>query len=305
MIKYLIHWNTTCSGGLCDRILGMASNLCIAKILNRKFLVKWDNTDTSNGFTINNKYDYYNYNLSYRQFNLNNFEMKDYFKDINIVEDWRDDNILLWSNINLYYYLLENKYFRSYKMEDYIKNFSDAIKEVLFEVFDIKDDLLDEIKNLPVYDIGIHIRNGDKQFKDIKNEILYSDYIKNILNNIKKHIKDNANIFISSDCNITYTLATKYFANFNYNKGVIIHTNSETNSKLEKEGLYKVFLDLITLCNCTDTLYIGWNSNFSRIASLYNPSRKIICFEYENKQDEIKEITNDILFSYFSWGKYN
>ena len=57
MTKYLVHWNCACSGGLCDRILGIASNLCIANALNRKLLIRWDHTDISNGFTINHEYD--------------------------------------------------------------------------------------------------------------------------------------------------------------------------------------------------------------------------------------------------------
>ena len=309
MKKYLIHWFPFCSGGLCDRILGLSASICIAKILDRQILIKWDHTDVSDGFTINPQYNYYTYNVSHVYINLTNFECLEYFKKTDIVKEWKDNNIMIWSNVNTYSSLIENPYFDNLK-NNYIDNFSNAIKEVLFNIFQINNTVINSLKNLDTYEIGIHIRNGDKQFKDITNELFYKDYIINTFSNIKKYIVDNniktsKPIFITSDCNIVYDLAKNYFDNFTFNEGPIIHSNSDSNSKLDKNGIHKVLLDLLTLCNCKDMLFIGWYSNYSRISSLYNPYRKIICYEYENDNNRIQDFPLDRLFGYFSYGKYN
>jgi hypothetical protein len=300
MKRYLIHWFPFCSGGLCDRILGLASSICIAKILNMDLLIKWDHCDLSSGFKINEKYNWYNNQVSYRFINLTNIESVMYFKNTDIVKEWGEYNILLWSNLNLYNYLLENTHFLKYKTTNYVQNLSNSIKLVLNDIFIINKQVLSKLK---LYDVGIHIRTGDKQIYNKDNEEFYRDYIINILNNIKNMQNDTTGtLFISSDCLLTYKIAKDVFGDIYYNEGCIIHTSEE--DKINEEGLNKVLLDLLTLCNCKEKLYIGWNSNFSRIASLYNTDRIFICYEYENIPNTIKECSNETLFSYLSNGKY-
>ena len=301
MTRYLIHWFPFCSGGLCDRILGLASSICIANILNMQILIKWDHCDLSSGFKINNDYNWYNNQVSHRFIHLTNIESITYFKNTDIIKEWGTDNIMIWSNVNLYNYLLQNPHFLLENQTNYIENFRDSIKLILNEVFIINKSVVDNIK---VYDIGIHIRTGDKQIYNKDNEEFYRDYITNIIKNVKQSINENENksIFISSDCLLTYRIAKDYFEDAVYNEGCIIHTSEE--DKINEEGLNKVLLDLLTLCNCKEKLYIGWNSNFSRISSLYNLDRKFICYEYENIPNIIKECAKETLFSYFSKGKY-
>ena len=300
-MSYLIHWFPFCSGGLCDRILGISANLCIAKLLNRKLLLRWDNAPLTPIISVNSEYNYYTYNTPFEFVNLNNFESMEYFKTVDIITEWKNKNIMIWSNINLYYYLSINPFFKDKISRDCIYDFSEAIKYVLKNILNIDHNVFDNYKT---YDIGIHIRTGDKQIYDKDNEEYYRDYITNIFDKIKDHneFSDGKTLFISSDCLLTFEIAKKYFKNFQYNQGSIVHTAEE--NKITNEGVYKVALDLITLCNVKDKLFIGWNSNFSRIAALYNENRKFICYEYYNDPNTICEISNDLLFSYHSNGKY-
>lgn len=294
MPKYLIHWFTTCSGGLCDRILGLSASICIANMLNMKILIKWDHSDLSSGFKINKEFNWYENQCEFRNVLMNNFEYCDYFKDENIIEKWGNDNILIWSNMNLFHYALQNPHLKHIIPSNYIEKMSEAIHSILENIFIINKNILD---NVPIYDKGIHIRTGDNQIYNKDKEESYREYIVNIFKKIKEFTDDNDNFFISSDCLLSFKISEDFFNNFEYNKGCIVHTNEEIN----EDGLNKVLLDLLTLCKCKNELYIGWNSNFSRISALYNLDRKITCYEYDN---DIKNIPDQVLFSYFSWGKY-
>ena len=299
-MRYLIHWFPFCSGGLCDRILGLASSICIAKILNMKILIKWDHCDLSSGFKINSKYDFYNTNINYNSVIMNNHELIEYFKNTDIIKDWKDSNIMIWSNVNLFNSCLENPFLKHLIPSNYIEELSNAIHLILEDIFIINPSILDKVNEN--HKKGIHIRTGDKQIYNKKNEEFYRDYIVNILKNIKEIEKEDDKIFISTDCLLVFKIAKDYFKDYDYNEGCIIHTSEET--KINDEGLHKVILDLLTLCKCKDKLYIGWNSNFSRIAALYNPNREFICYEYGNNPNEVKNFEKEILFKYFSWGKY-
>jgi hypothetical protein len=301
MSKYLIHWFPFCSGGFCDRILGLAGNLCIAKLLNRKLLIRWDNADLRPNVIIKDIYNYYTYNIPFssKYSNLNNHETIEYFKSANIIPEWGNENIMIWSNVNLYNYILQNPNFNEIDRKNRVKNLSDAIREVLLNYLQLNPKLFDDCKN---YDVGIHIRTGDKQIYDKDNEEFYRNYITNIFKKIKadNNIKEDQSIFISSDCLLTFKIASEFFEKFHYNEGDVVHTANE----ITDEGVYKVLLDLLTLCNCKSTLYLGWHSNFSRISSLYNIDRKFICYEYENNPKILKEVSPEILFEYHSLGKY-
>ena len=106
MSRYLIHWFPFCSGGLCDRILGLSSSICIANMLNMKILIKWDHCDLSTGFKINEKYNWYNNQVSHRFIQLTNIDSIHYFINTDINKEWGGDNIMIWSNlIQLKHYL--------------------------------------------------------------------------------------------------------------------------------------------------------------------------------------------------------
>ena len=300
MTRFLIHWFPFCSGGLCDRILGLASSICIANLLGMKILIKWDHSDLTEGFLINPLYNWYENAVQCVYINMNNQESIEYFKTEDIISEWKDKNIMIWSNLNMFSYLRENQYMKELISDDFVNSISLAINKVLNDIFIINPEILRKVQN---YDIGLHIRTGDKQIYDKEKEEFYREYITEIIQKVKKEIKNkDEKIFISSDCLLTFDIAKEFFTNFEYNEGIVVHTSSE--EKVDKQGLHKVLLDLLTLCNCRSTLLIGWNSNFSRIAALSNLGRKYICYEYENNPDIVKDCSEETLFSYFSWGKY-
>jgi hypothetical protein len=303
MTRFLIHWYPFCSGGLCDRILGLASSICIADMLNMKLLIRWDHSDLSAGFTIKNSYDYYKNPVPFKHFIMTNTDSINYFQNENIIQDWGENNIMYWSNINLFSYLIQNQYTKDLVPVDYVKHISNAIHKIFSEIFKINPIVLKNLEEKHTYDIGIHIRTGDKQIYNKDNEIFYKDYITDIFKKIKLGFNDeNKRIFISSDCLLTFEIANDFFETFEYNEGCVVHTSDD--KKINDEGLHKVLLDLLVLSKKCESLYIGWNSNFSRIGSLFNTDRKIICYEYENDPNMVKEFPKDILCNYFSKGKY-
>ena len=120
-MRYLIHWFPFCSGGLCDRILGLASSICISKMLNMQILIRWEHCDLSDGFKINSKYNWYNNPVNFRHVNMNNHESIEYFKTIDIVNDWKDNNIMIWSNVNLFNSCLENPLLKDIIHSEYVQ----------------------------------------------------------------------------------------------------------------------------------------------------------------------------------------
>ena len=265
-----------------------------------KILIRWEHCDLSSGFQINSNYNWYNNSVNFRHVNMTNYESIEYFKTNDIVNDWKEDNIMIWSNVNLFNSCLQNPFLKDLIPTDYVQELSNAIHLILEDIFIINPKILNMLKQN--YEKGIHIRTGDKQIYNKENEEFYREYINNILKNVKEIEKENEKIFISTDCLLTFKIAKEYFKNFEYNEGCIIHTSED--KKINEEGLHKVILDLLTLCKCENKLYIGWNSNFSRIAALYNPNRKFICYEYENVPNILKEFSKEKLFEYFSHGKY-
>jgi hypothetical protein len=297
--KYIIHWFPSCSGGLCDKILGLCGTLCIAKLLNRKILILWECGDLSPNLIVKDKYNFYKNWVHFRNVNMNNFESIEYFKTHDIIKEWGEDNILIWSNMNLYNYILQNPYFANTKQHTRVIDYSESLKEILFEYLHINPKILENYKE---YDVGIHIRTGDKQIYNKENEEFYKEYITNIFKKIKDEgsIQETDSIFVSSDCLLTIKIASEFFNKFHYNEGEIVHTGDT----LTNDGVFKVLLDFINLCKCKSKMYLGWHSNFSRVSALFNPDRKFICYEYENNPNNVKIISSDILFEYFSWGKY-
>ena len=195
--------------------------------------------------------------------------------------------------------MLQNIHVKHLISENYVQNFSRAIHKIINEIFMLNPIVIQQVETKPEYNVGIHIRTGDKQIYNKDNEEFYRDYITNIFKSIHPQ---TTSIFISSDCLLVFEIAKEYFDNLDYNKGCVIHT-SETD-KINEEGLNKVLLDLLMLSQKCKSLYIGWNSNFSRIGALFNTNRRITCYEYDNIPGNIKEFSTDILFSYFSKGKY-
>jgi hypothetical protein len=359
MIKYLIHWMPECSGGLCDRLLGICSTLCIANKMNMKLLIKWDHTDLSSGFVINSEYNYYTYNVPYKYVYYNSESGKDYYLNNNLVEEWKDENILIWSNQNFYQYFIKNKHLQilrtpSHKFDrvnfsrtaselsrastsvvqpmnsatlrlkgeekgigkremvydlnnnEYLNDINNMVKLIFTNIFKFNNTIMNEIKNKE-YDIGIHIRTHDNQIYDKNKSNYQEEYIKKILLNIREYLDynqiKNKTIFIASDNILSYKLANGIFNNKIYQlieyTGEIIHSGGEQ-KLITENGLNKVLIDL-NLLGQSKLLFIGWDTNFSRIASMINLKRNILRFESGNKKIiNIENCDKIELCNYFS-----
>jgi hypothetical protein len=268
-MKTLIWWAAECSGGLCDRLLGMVTTYCIARELRRKFLIKIDNFDMPTICPINRKYDYRYNSCSYVSYIPHNLEQQSFFSDKRCVEQWENiENVLMWSNQNLFYYFCKNRPEIDYRSR-LLEGFSLLFTEILY---------LEPVcsKNTDDY-IGIHIRTVDKQMTDCEEKVKQIPYIREVLTKCKKHLEGDSEykVFITSDCDISYGIAKEMFREVLYNEGEIVHSGSVT----EGEGLKKVFRDLLMLSKCKK-VYMGWNTNFSKVSALLNGEREFYVYEY-------------------------
>lgn len=311
---YLIHWFPECSGGLCDRLLGLASSFCIAHTLKRSVLVKMDHGDLSPSLVLTPAYNWYVNTISYRYIPLTNFDGIEYFKKTNLQTEWdKEENIMIWSNVNYFNYLLDNPHFiddnvsKPLARYEYIKLFSSMLEHIFTRVFTITPGLISSVVS---YQFCVHIRTNDRQMIDVQHSVKFERYIHDIFSSVKKFITDSTchnisqTVFIASDCQLSYKISKEYFESVEYFTGEIVHTAETKN--LTQNGVDKVLRDLLTLSKCTGKLFIGWNSNFSRIPSLMNLERPVFVYEHSNDMNDlsIEKCTPDVLFSYFSKGKY-
>ena len=287
-MKTLIWWAAECSGGLCDRLLGLVSSYCIARELRRKFLIKIDNFDVPTICPINKKYDYRYNSCSYVSYIQHNLEQQRFFTEKRCVDEWENiENVLMWSNQNLFYYFCKNRPDIDYRSK-LLEGFSLLFTEILY---------LEPVcgKNTEEY-VGIHIRTVDKQMNDEGEKVKQIPYIRDVFNKCKKHLElyDNEyKIFITSDCDLSYRIGKEIFEGREvlYNEGEIVHSGNVT----EGNGLKKVFKDLLMLSNCKK-VYMGWNTNFSRVSALLNAERKFYVYEYPGRSEcvdcDILDIAN-------------
>lgn len=269
MEKTLIWWGCWCGGGLCDRLLGLTTSYCIARELGRRFLIKWDDART---LEVRENYDFYKNSVSYQEVILNNKESQEFFLTTNKVDSLSNvQNILIWSNQNLFYYFCENRPEIRYE-EKLLSGFQTLFTEILYPK---------PCRSLPFFEyIGIHIRTVD----DAKEKLKQVPYITRILKECKNHIEkqDVKNIFISSDCSLAYELAERIFGQkytVLWHPGEIVHSGKSQDEK----GLEKVFSDLFSLVNCK-IFYFGWNSNFSKVACLLKPEKELYSYEHPSSQ---------------------
>lgn len=280
-MKTLIHWLPDCSGGLCDRLLGLVTSYCISKQLRRRFLIKVDNFDMPTLCPINPKYDYRNYNLRYKAYTPNNIEQQKFYTDPKSIEEWSEiENVLIWSNQNLFYYFCKNRPEIDYRKE-LLEGFSYLFTELLY---------LEPINYVRTEDcVGIHIRTKDDQMGRPELRYEHVEYIRDAMIRCKRAMEESgqeySKLFIASDCELSYGIAAEIFWDKEvlYNKGEIVHSGDVR----ETEGLKKVFKDLMSLSVCK-SLYIGWNSNFSRVGALLGPERDFYVYEYPERSGVVK-----------------
>jgi len=292
--KCIVWWAPPCAGGLGDRILGIASTFCIAKMLGREFLVKWDNTDLSSAFSINPVYNFYTYNIPSEYIQTDSKSAQAYFKETNLKTEWEGKNVMIWSNQNLFQYAWEKfisfsthepvyefawEKFVSVHESAYESELSLAVIKVFSNIFKVQENILEKLDSLPEYDVGIHIRTKDNQIYNKENEEEQRYDIWTALVSVRDHLRDTGNVsptvFLASDCLLSHKIAKELFPDISYIEGPIVHSGTLEPEKLNTEGVRKVMLDLLILCQKCKKLYLGIHTNFSRIAGMYNLNREI------------------------------
>jgi hypothetical protein len=302
--RTLIWWVPFCAGGLGDRIIGMISSYCIAKELNRDFLIKWDQNDLSDVIPINPKYDFYKHEVPFTKIIHNNEASKIFFETASIEHDWSGlPHVLIWSNLNLYQH-----YCKRHPHIPYQQRFLEAISEIftnfLLPIPEVFANIPSGLENA----IGIHIRTHDNQIdiKNTENRNAQVPYITDILQRCKQSIEEKKEgnvIFIASDCTLSPVLAQKIFG-ADYTiiscNGPIIHSGREQ-AFINKEGMVRVVVDMLALAKCKE-LYLGWNTNFSRFGALLNPNRQFYTFEHPEHPKEIYDCSLLEWMNYHSIG---
>lgn len=305
----LIWWVPSCAGGIGDRLLGMASTLYQALLIRKDFLVKWDHTDLS-PVGINKIWNFYTYNPPHEYLHSDTHSAREYFRTIDPEEEWQGKNILMWSNQNLVQYYanratsdaVDNIIQDANIRNMYIASLSKCVQVCLNQILEIPEEISED---LPVCDIGIHIRTHDNQIYDKNNEKNQENYIRSILTGVSNHIKKDPNweqkrIFIASDCLLAFEIAKDFFPLFVTNNGPIVHSGTQNPHELSTEGISRVFRDLLTLAKQPSTLYIGWHTNFSRVAGMYDLNRKIYRFEGGPSLGTIERVDPLTLCNYVS-----
>lgn len=299
--KTLIWWVPFCAGGLGDRLIGMISAYCIAKDIGRDFLIKWDQNDLSDVIPINPKYDYYKHPVQYTEVIINNVKSMEFFETDDIETSWAGiPHVLIWSNLNLY------KHFCVRNPEiPYQQRFLEAISEIftdfLIPISEVEANIPMGLENA----VGIHIRTHDDQFdtKNTDNRKKQVPYIKDILTRCKASIDKQPlrTIFVASDCMLSAIMANQIFGpeyTIVSSSGPIIHSGREQDL-ISKEGMIRVIVDLLALSRC-HSLYLGWNTNFSRFGALLNPQRRFYTFEHPSRPTEIYDCGLEEWINYHS-----
>ena len=179
------------------------------------------------------------------------------------------------STQNLYQHFCFNR-----PQHDYKLNFLTALINCFRKFINVSPIVKDNIPSV-YHSVGIHIRsNTDDIF-----------HITSSLNRCKQHIEETSRIkyvFIASNRELTYTIAKQIF-----DVTYTIITNEKVRDEQENE-----LKDLITLTRCK-TLYIAWNSNFSRMGAILSPNRDIYCYEHPDSYPDVSKCELDELMSYY------
>ena len=212
--------------------------------------------------------------------------------------EWRNLTVVMSSTQNLYQHFCYKK--PEYK---YRANLLSAICTSFTNIFRLESNftgLISDVRKIP----GLHIRTrapaGDQaaQRRSIP-------YITDILVSVRHYMalmNQGNRLFIASDTPLAYSIAKRIFGDeytIIYNTGPlpklpgpqIIGRHIDKNAQL-------AMLDLLFLTRCK-TLYIAWNSDFSRLAALLSPNRDFYCYEYPRCAPDMYKVPLDELLSYY------
>ena len=286
----------TSSGGLGDRLLGIASALSLCDVLECGLVIKWDDSNLSDYFNLGEKNFYSdpfmieNYSSFRKYSNHDVFDLGRVFStsDENIFSDC--DFLVFDTNQNIWQFLFDNKnYNLSDNYEDYTKKLYGRIfSEVLVPNDFLENSVIDRIGDGSNF-IGVQIRMGDvlmssridfnwppqmDHFPLSKNP----DSVVKLLGEILEK-EYHKHIFLTSDFNldIERILSKDQLSKIKYPNRSPMHIQRSN----DKSKISETFIDFLCLSRCSD-IYITYESNFGRIPSIMSPSKKINTIEKKN-----------------------
>jgi hypothetical protein len=280
IIEYPKHVLT---GGLGDKIVGLVSAMCIARVLGRKLLVKWD-YPSINGIIDLGSHNFYHYNPSlHGVIELdtidNRFKYQQLLTQQPLQHLWKNKNILLRCNQELGFFVYHNPHVS--KGRNYVHEMLDCYKQVFTTIL---RPIGPNTIHVPKPYIGIQLRCGDKymgvgghQPVSNLNQVLYplSTYLKThfqfipyiYLTTDHPHAKQELQQLLNSS---SFTLYDTPASRIHFER---THTHPQQ--------LKPLLDDLLTLIHA-EYLIISAYSNYGRIAALISGQTNILGFNPPN-----------------------
>ena len=270
--KHSITWVPTPHRGICGNMFGLISMFCIAQDLKITFYANWNLENHTNMFKLNDSLTPKNVaKPDYIKFS--DQEAMVFFENEDIEDEWKHKHIIIQNTQNLYQHFCYKR-----PQHDYKNNLLFALTNCFKYLFMIPSEVITRITHVRTA-IGIHVNVNSPTVENITDVLL----------SCKKHIetqKHNNKIFICSKHYLTFSLAKSIFGT---EFTLIFNDNNISNN---------ILLDLIHLTRCK-TLYISWNSNFSRLGAIINPYRDIYSYNHPDYSPDMYKCVLDELLSYY------
>jgi hypothetical protein len=201
---------------------------------------------------------------------------------------------VIHSTQNLYQHFCFNR-----PQHDYKNSLLMLIGRLFPALFQIPNRIYNKL--IDVRDVpGIHVRTHASTEQEQRGKL---PYITDTLTRCKFHMERSdmpKRLFIASDCALTFDVAKRVFGDsyiLMSNEGPIVDS-SERTSWTNKIGMERVLIDLLSLSKC-QTVYLAWNSNFSRMGALLSPNRTFYCYEHPSVSPDMYKISVNELLSFY------
>jgi hypothetical protein len=236
----------SCSGGLCDRIFGLATVWCLAKHYKTQFYIRENKPILSSIF-----------NIKQDVFNIPHFRNIRYCSDVGQIKNAIGSPVIEVIGYIKHHILYKEKMVNDIPIGDVIKVMTD-------ELFTLKNQNFEYLKNMFHQGnyLGVHIRSFN--IADDEPPIISQECIDRFIAAINS--LDYQNVFICSDNQtvITY-IASKCTKKIIHLDGNICHVDKTKN--ISSAEYDKVGLELFLLGECKEAIISPW-SGFSRLGVL-------------------------------------
>lgn len=275
-----ITWEAKKDMSICGRIFGATTTSCIAKDLGIYFDIAWECPPFLQDVLGivrpcgGGKHDpYYNFRL-----NKTDEELMEFFEDVDNTKRLLTQHITISTEHNMYQHFCFNRKY------NYKHNLLQTFIRVFHNMFRVKESVLIGLpKNLGRY-VGIHIPIGKEDEKK------YIPYIRETLEMCNESImarNEGAEIFLSSNSDMVFEIAK-----MEYSHWMIMHNTSRENE------CKRVIQDVICISRCK-SVYMCWNSSFSRLGCVLAPFRRFYCYNHPSYFHGMREVEIDEIVSYY------